>query len=311
MQRTSVLLKTVPEHARVWHEIFRAEAPDLDLLDWQADGTYPGTRFFAAWQPPADLMRQVPDLRLMFSVAAGLDHLPLASLPPEVVVVRMVAEDVTRSMVEYVTWAVLTLHRDLHLSLGETRRGLWHQRFIRRASSRSVGILGLGVLGGAAARALADLGFPVRGWSTSPKAIPGVQCFSGEGGLDDLLKDCEILVCLLPLTEETRGILNAGLFERLPPGAMLINAGRGGHLVEAEFLAALDEGRIGAAILDVLSQEPPAPDHPLLTHPNVLVTPHTASASQPDQAARQMIAAVRSFVSGLPVAHSIQRAKGF
>jgi glyoxylate/hydroxypyruvate reductase len=306
-----VVLKTVPEHARVWHRMFAQEAPELSLIDWAHGTRFPGASAFAGWQPPADLAAQMPDLRLVFSVGAGIDHLPLDALPEPVHIVRMVAPDVTRSMVEYVTLGVLALHRDLVPYASETSRGIWKPRAIRTARTTQVGILGLGVLGSAAAAALAGFGFQVRGWARSPKTLDGVTCFAGRAALPDFLSGCNILVCLLPLTPETRGLLDGDLFRHLPAGAALLNAGRGAHVVERDLIAALDTGQLGAAILDVLSEEPPPADHPLLGHPRILVTPHSASASQPDDAARQMIAAVRALRDGQPLLNRVDRRRGF
>ena len=306
-----VVLKTVPEHARVWHDVFAQEAPEMCLIDWAEGTRFPGVGDFAGWKPPADLAAQMPDLRLVFSVGAGIDHLPLESLPEHVHIVRMVAPDVTRSMVEYVTLGVLALHRDLVLYASETQRGVWKPRAIRTARSTHVGILGLGVLGSAAATALAGFGFEVRGWARSPKTIDGVTCFAGRAALPDFLSQCDILVCLLPLTPDTRGLLDRDLFASLPVGAALLNAGRGAHVVERDLIAALDTGQLRAAVLDVLSEEPPPAKHPLLNHPRILVTPHSASASQPDDAARQMMAAVRALRDGQPLLNRVDRHRGF
>jgi glyoxylate/hydroxypyruvate reductase len=306
-----VVLKTVPEHARVWHDVFAREAPEMSLIDWAHGTRFPGVSAFAGWKPPADLAARMPDLRLVFSVGAGIDHLPLEALPDHVDVVRMVAPDVTRSMVEYVTLGVLALHRDLVLYADETRRGLWNPRAIRTARTTRVGILGLGVLGSAAATALAGFDFQVRGWARSPKTLERVTCFAGRAALADFLSGCDILVCLLPLTPETRGLLDRNLFAHLPVGAALLNAGRGAHVVERDLIEALDTGQLGAAMLDVLSEEPPPAHHPLLGHPRILVTPHSASASQPDDAARQMIAAVRALRDGQPLLNRVDRSRGF
>jgi glyoxylate/hydroxypyruvate reductase A len=174
-----------------------------------------------------------------------------------------------------------------------------------------VGILGLGVLGTAAAAALAGLGFPVRGWSASPKTIDGVESFAGRAALPRFLAEVRSLVCLLPLTEDTRGILDAALFAALPEGAGLINVGRGRHLVEADLAAALDSGHLSSAVLDVLAEEPPPPGHRLFRHPKVIATPHVASMTHPATAARQVIAAVRRHREGLPLDNVIDRARGY
>ncbi|SFM66471.1 2-hydroxyacid dehydrogenase [Methylobacterium pseudosasicola] len=306
-----VILKTIPEHARIWHHVFSREAPELRLIDWEHGTPFPGVSAFASWHPPADLAAQMPDLRLVFSVGAGIDLLPLDALPEHVDIVRMVAPNVTRSMVEYVTLGVLALHRDLVLYANETRRGIWNPRAIRTARTTHVGVLGLGVLGSAAAAALAGFGFKVRGWARSPKTVDGVTCFAGRAALPDFLSCCDILVCLLPLTPETRGLLDRDLFRHLPLGAALLNAGRGAHIVESDLIAALDTGQLGAAILDVLTEEPPPTDHPLLGHPKIIVTPHSASANQPDAAAHQMIAAVRACRDGQPFLNRVDRSRGF
>jgi len=171
--------------------------------------------------------------------------------------------------------------------------------------------MGLGVLGRAAAEALRDLGFAVRGWSASEKAIPGVACFAGPDALPGFLGACEILACLLPLTDATRGLLDAEVFSALPAGARLVNVGRGGHVVEADLLAALESGQVSAAMLDVLGTEPPAPDHPLLRHPRVMLTPHVASATHPESAARQVIQVIRRHLDGLPIEHVVDRRQAY
>ncbi|MCD7107824.1 glyoxylate/hydroxypyruvate reductase A [Rhizobium sp. DKSPLA3] len=306
-----VVLKSIPAHAAVWHEVFLREAPDMVLRDWDAETGFSGITYFAGWMPPADLAVRMPDLALVFSVGAGIDHLPLADIPAHVAIVRMIAPDVTRSMTEYVLFGVLALHRDIVPYVLETREGVWNPRPIRPARSRTIGIMGLGVLGRAAAKALVALGFRVRGWSQSAKDMPGVETFAGRATLDTFLAETDILVCLLPLTGETRHILDDRLFRTLPRGAAVLNVGRGGHLVEPDLLRALDDGHISAAILDVLSEEPPPADCPLLGHPRVLITPHSASASQPEEAARQMITIVRQHGSGAPIDHLVDRGKGF
>jgi len=170
-----------------------------------------------------------------------------------------------------------------------------------RAADRRVGVLGMGMLGKDALKALAPFGFKLSGWARSRHAVDGVDCFAGQEELGALLTDLDILVCLLPLTPETRGILGADLFNALPRGASIINAGRGGHLVEADLLAALEEGQIGAAILDVFETEPLPADHSFWTHPSIEVTPHIASATLPASSAMVVVEAVRADLEGRPL----------
>ncbi|WP_279357820.1 2-hydroxyacid dehydrogenase [Methylobacterium indicum] len=310
-ETTLVAYKSDPVRGAVWHEIFSREAPDLRLVDWAPEGEAADARFLVAWTPPDDLPRAMPRLEALFCIGAGIDHLPVAALPPAVQVVRMVDPNLTASMVEYVVMAVLALHRDMPFYRSEQAAGRWTPRPVRPAATRRVGIMGLGVLGQAAARAVAGFGFPVRGWSATPKSLDGIETFAGDAALGDFLAGTDILVCLLPLTPATRGLLDRRLFDRLPEGAGLVNSGRGGHVVEADLLAALETGRLGAAILDVLDREPPSADHPLLSHPRVMVTPHVASATQPEGAARQVIAGVRAHLRGEPIPHAIDRRQGY
>ncbi len=309
--RPVVAYKSDPVRGAVWHDIFAREAPDLRLVDWTPEGEAADAPYLVAWTPPADLPRAMPNLDVLFCIGAGIDHLPVHDLPQAVQVVRMVDPDLTASMVEYVVMAVLALHRDLPFYRTEQAAGRWTPRPVRPATERRVGIMGLGVLGQAAARALTGFGFPVRGWSASPKSLDGIATFAGDATLGDFLSGTDILVCLLPLTPATRGLLNRDLFDRLPAGAALVNTGRGGHVVEADLLAALENGHLSGAVLDVLATEPPPADHPLLAHPMVLATPHVASATQPAGAARQVIQGVRAHLRGEPIAHAIDRSQGY
>ncbi|WP_034851223.1 2-hydroxyacid dehydrogenase [Inquilinus limosus] len=309
--RPTLLYKSDPIRGAVWNRVFREEAPDIALQVWSPDAPPSDAAYLVAWIPPEDLERSVPRLEVLFGLGAGVDHLDLDRLPPRVQLVRMVDPDLTRSMIEYVLYAVLALHRDIPAYFADQREGRWSPRPVRRAADRTVGVMGLGVLGRAAAEALRDLGFAVRGWSASEKEIPGVACFAGPAALQDFLRSCEVLVCLLPLTDATRGILNAAAFSALPAGAGLVNVGRGGHVVEADLLAALESGQVSAAMLDVLATEPPAPDHPLLCHPKVMLTPHVASATHPESAARQVIRAIRRHRDGLPLENVVDRRQAY
>lgn len=307
----TVAYKSDPVRGAVWHDVFRSEAPDLRLVDWSEDADAAEAPYLVAWTPPDDLLHTMPNLRAFFCIGAGIDHLPLGSFTPDVAIVRMVDPALTQSMTEYIVLGTLALHRDLPAYRSDQAAARWQARPLRLASERTVGIMGLGVMGLAALSALAPFGFRLRGWSASRKSIDGVETFAGLAELDAFLAQTDILVCLLPLTPQTRGILETGLFAKLPRGATLLNAGRGGHLVEADLLAALDQGQISGAVLDVLAQEPPAADHSLLRHPGVLVTPHIASATHPASAARQVIRGIRAHLSGQPIPHQVDSRQGY
>jgi glyoxylate/hydroxypyruvate reductase len=309
--RIGVVYKSDPMRGQVWARIFAQDAPEMELRLWPDIGDSSKVRYLVAWLPPDDLPRRFPKLEVLFSTGTGIDQLNFAGLPPHIAVVRMVDPDLTASMVDYATFGVLALHRDIPFYLDAQRQGRWAPRQVSRAADRTVGIMGLGVMGLALTRALQGFGFSLRGWSTSRKAIPGMDCFAGEGELRAFLAGCDILVCLIPLTEATRGILNATTFAALPHGARLLNVGRGGHLVEADLLNALETGQIDCAVLDVLAQEPPPTEHPLLRHPRVIVTPHIASVTHPEGAARRVLEQIRRHSAGEALSDAIDRKRGY
>jgi glyoxylate/hydroxypyruvate reductase A len=261
--RIGVVYKSDPVRGQVWARIFAQEAPEMELRLWPDVGDTSEIRYLVAWLPPDHLPSRFPKLEVLFSTGAGIDQLDLARLPPHIAVVRMVDPDLTTSMVDYAMFGVLALHRDIPFYLNAQRQGCWAPRQVRRAADRTVGIMGLGVMGLALARALQGFGFSLRGWSAAPKAIPGMDCFAGEGEFRTFLAGCEILVCLLPLTEATRSILNAATFAALPRGARLLNVGRGGHLVEADLLKALQTGQIDCAVSGCLGAGAPSALPPL------------------------------------------------
>lgn len=308
---TTVLYKSDPVRGEVWREIFAREAPELRFRIWPDFGDPAAVRYLVAWMPPPDLATAYTGLDVVFSAGAGVDQLDLAAIPAHLPVVRMVEPGIIGGMVEYVAMAVLMLHRDMPAYVAQQRRAEWKQVRVWPAATRRVGIMGLGVLGRAALAALAPFGFQLAGWSRSRQAIAGVECFAGPDERDAFLARTDILVALMPLTPETRGILDAGLFARLPRGAAIVNAGRGGHLVEPDLLAALDAGQLSAAILDVARTEPlPAAD-PLWRHPRIILTPHVASMTQPETAARQVLENIRRRRAGQPMTGLVDRARGY
>src|SRR3984893_13589594 len=258
-----------------WARTFAARAPDLPFRLWPDVGDPAQVRYLAVWMPPENIATTFPNLELVFSVGAGVDQFDVLRLPPHVPLIRMLEPGIAEGMVEYVTMAVLALHRDLVHFIAQQREQTWREIRITQAAKRRVGVMGLGLLGQAVLERLKLFGFPLAGWNRSPRTIKGVDCYAGRKTLPDFLAQTDILVCLLPLTDETRGILNASLFEALPRGAQLVNVGRGGHLVEAELIEALERGVLSAAVLDVAEHEPLPAGHPFCSHPHILLTPHT------------------------------------
>jgi len=281
-----VLFVSAFDDPTAWRSALACHNAAIELVVWPGEVDPGAIEVALAYKPPPGLLRSLPRLRAVLSLAAGLDHLDGDRGPnPGVPVVPLRDPDFARVMAEYVLTCVMRHHRDFHRFTDAQARCDWRFRPPLPTSERTVGILGLGPLGQRAAALLATVGFKVLGWSRSRKAVPGITVFDGTDGLLDIAKLSEILVCLLPLTAETSGILDRRLFHLMPPGASLVNVGRGQHVVEADLLAALDAGHLSGATLDVMATEPPEPTHPFWAHPRILLTPHVAAFPRPETAA--------------------------
>jgi glyoxylate/hydroxypyruvate reductase A len=299
------------QRGAIWAEQFARRMPQVPFWTWPEIKDPAQVRFLAAWEPPPRLAETFPKLEVLFSVGAGVDQFDFSALPRDLKVVRMVEPGLTACMCEYVSWAVLSLHRGMPQYLGQQRRGEWKEHPVRPASSRRVGVMGMGNLGRAALAQLRQIGFDCAGWSRSRRNDPGIRCYAGEAELDDFLAATDILVCLLPLTPETRGVLGRRVFDALPPGASLVNAGRGGHLVQPDLLDALERGQLSAAILDVCEPEPLPEGHPFWEHPRIWLTPHVASATQAETAAEALLDNLRRHHAGLPLEGVVDRSQGY
>jgi glyoxylate/hydroxypyruvate reductase len=295
----AVLFLAALDAAVAWRAELERLIPGIDLRVWPELGDPAAIEAALVWRSPPGLLASLPNLRLIVSLGAGVDGLvddPL--LLPGVPIVRLVDPYMTVAMSEYVQLQVLRLHRQDVTYLAQQRHGLWQTLPQPNAAERRVGVLGLGVLGGDAALKLSVLGFEVMGWSRTEKRLRGIRCFHGADGLSALLARAEILVCLLPLTSATDGILAAGLFSRLPRGAAIVNCARGRHLVEADLLAALDSGQLSAAVLDVFGDEPLPRDHPFWRHERIVLTPHVAAATHAPTAALAVADTLRRLGAG-------------
>ena len=309
-----ILLSVTGMYPQRWLDALSKARPTVLEPDGEAD---PTIEYAVVWKQKRGVLKPLPNLKVIFSAGAGVDHL-LADpdLPADVPIVRVVAENLTQYMVEYVTWRVLDHHRQGRTYRAQQAQKIWHEPPQPPANEVTVGIMGLGELGSAAARALLSLGFKVNGWSRREKRVEGVHTFHGEAGLTPFLNATDILVVLLPLTPATEGLVDFSVLERLRRngplgGPCLVNAGRGRLQREADILRALDQGVLKEASLDVFEQEPLNPKSPLWAHPKVFITPHAAASSDPAHLAPLMIAQMEAFERGEPLTNLVDREAGY
>jgi glyoxylate/hydroxypyruvate reductase A len=300
-----------------YRDRLQALLPGRPIVTTAEIGARDDVRYALSWRHPAGALASLPNLQAIFSLGAGVDHIFHDSLLPDAPIVRVVDEDLTNRMSEWVV-----LHALLHLrqqKLYDERQAArhWEEDFDQPAAGDvRVGVMGLGELGQDAARKLKMMGFRVAGWSRTEKRVAGIECFHGSDGLDAMLARTDILVVLLPLTAETRGVLNARLFGKFKRdgrlgGPILINAGRGGLQVDADIAAALEAGMLKAASLDVFETEPLPPDSPLWRHPRVYVSPHSAALSVPGIIAAGVAAQIEAYERGEPLRNVVDRARRY
>ena len=309
----AILLSTKASTMEAWRDALLEVDPGLEIRLFPEAGDPAEIEAAVCWtaHDMAEL-RRYPNLKLLVSMGAGVDHLLRPpGPPPGVPVARLVDERLTQGMTEWVLLNVLRFHRQDAEYRAQQAARVWNELPAPDTARRRIGILGLGALGGDAARALLALGFPVMGWSRRPKSLPGVEGFHGEEGLAAMLRRSDILVCLLPLTPETRGLLDARRLALLPEGAYLLNSARGGHMVAADVLAALESGRLAGAALDVFEPEPLPQGDPFWLHPKVVLTPHAASITIPRSAAPQVVENIHRARAGLAPLNLVDPAAGY
>ena len=294
-----------------WLAALAEQMPERAVRVFPEVGAREDIAYALVYEPPPGLLASLPNLKAIFSLWAGADHLASDPELPQVPVIRMVERSMTASMTAHVVQQVLDLHTQALDYRAQQAARHWEQLDLKAPWERPVGILGLGSLGRDAAEKLAALRFDVAGWSRSPKEFGRITCYHGEDGLAAFLARTEILVCLLPMTESTRGILDSSLFARLPRGAALVNCARGGHLVDDDLLGALEKGQISSAALDVFNGEPLPPDHPYWGHPRVLVTPHIAAFSVPATAVESVVANLRRMEAGEAPLYVVDFERGY
>jgi glyoxylate/hydroxypyruvate reductase len=311
MTRDALIFYSAFDDPIAWRNALTRELPDLDVRVHPDVGDPSQVHYALVWKPPAGFFAEFSNLKLVTNLGAGIDSLLGRNDLPDLPISRLSDPGMVSLMTSYVLFAVIRYARDIPIFERAQRSRKWQYVHPRALSAIRVGVLGLGELGAPAARALADLGFDVRGWSRTKRLIPGVICVAGRENLEAFLADTEILVVMLPLTPDTKGLLDSTELARLPKGAKLVNASRGAVIEEAALLGALRSGQIAEATLDVFTVEPLPADHAFWSMDNVLITPHLASITVPEAAAHDVAESIRRVRAGLPPLHLTDPRRGY
>jgi glyoxylate/hydroxypyruvate reductase A len=298
-------------NAEIWRNTFKEHLPDLEVRFWPNPGNLADIEFMAFMRPDFNVLPELPNLKAMFSRSAGVDDFAHHPKFPKAPLGKVEPPGGDPMMTEYVVMHVLRLHREMPTYQAAQARKEWHRVPIKRPEQRRVGFLGFGMMARAPAMVLKSLGFQISAWVRSPKKDGEAQIFHGTDQLEPFLAQTDIAVCLLPLTPETEGIFCARTFAMMPKGAMLVNVGRGKHVVDADLIAALDSGQLAHASLDVTSPEPLPPESPLWLHPKVTVMPHVARRPTVSQIVTEIAANIRNIQAGGKLLQEINIARGY
>jgi glyoxylate/hydroxypyruvate reductase A len=306
---TRILFSATHSKPEPWIAALKQALPGAEVQEWQPGA--PPADYAVVWAPPQQLFDEQPGLNAVFNLGAGVDALLQLQLPRDAVLVRLDDAGMSVQMAEFVCHAVIRHFRELDLYEQEAAQGRWGFRKPRRREDFPVGIMGLGVLGARVAQAVAQFEFPVTGWSRTPREIPGVRGFSGAQQFDAFLQATRILVCLLPLTPDTEGIMNRRTLSLLQPGGYVVNVARGAHLVEQDLVDLIDSGHLAGAALDVFRTEPLPADHPFWRHPKITVTPHTSARTLREETIAQIAGKIQALARGEPIAGVVDRERGY
>ncbi len=304
-----VIYFSADKDSAAWLPGLREALPEAEVTLWEPGA--PMADYAIVWKPPQQLLDEQKALKALFNTGAGVDALMQLQLPAGLPVIRLDDAGMSVQMAEYVCHYVIRHFREFAGYETDMDQGKWSFRKPRSRLDFPVGILGMGVLGTRVAQAVAQFDFPVNGWSRTPKSVPGVRCFDGDGQLNAFLEASRVLVCLLPLTPETRDIMDRASLERLQPGGYVINVARGAHLVEADLLALLDSGHLAGATLDVFRVEPLPKGHPFWAHPRITLTPHTSARTLRSESIAQIVGKIAALERGESVAGLVESSRGY
>ncbi len=311
-----ILLHRADGNTEPWVRDFAELLPEAEIVVWRDGEACEQDEPFdyaVLWAPPAAMVPELARVKAIFLTGAGADALMKFSgaIPPDVPIVRLGDAGMGLQMAEYITHAVLRYFRRFDQYEVQARDGQWRNLPQHQKQDFAVGVLGLGALGSCVLPVLAQLGFPLRGWSRTPKSLPGVSCFSGPDGLDEFLRGTRVLVCMLPLTDATSNLLDRANLSKLQPGAFLINVARGGHLNEADLLALIRSGQMAGATLDVFRAEPLPPQHPFWREPRITITPHISALTLRYESIMQIVGKIGALEAGAPIADVVNRSQGY
>ena len=307
-----ILFYSPEKNLQPWLDEIGTAFPFAEVWAWTPDCAGRQAEFAVLWAPPVELLASQRELKAVFNIGAGVDGLMrLPNLPAGVPIVRLNDAGMAVQMAEYVSHALIRHTRGFAGYEGHAKVGEWKREPAIDRVAYPVGVMGLGNMGARVAQSVAGFDYPVFGWSRTTKSLPGIQTFSGRAGLDEFLPRVRVLVCALPLTPDTEGILNAAMFEKLKPGAYLINVARGRHLVENDLLAMLDSGRLAGATLDVFREEPLPSGHAFWKHPKITITPHISALTLRAESVVQIAEKIRAMERGEMIEGVVETGRGY
>lgn len=308
----SIVIIRQDDKIELWKEALRAQDPKIEVYGYLEPHDKSAVEVALVWKHPKGTLTDYPNLKYIASSGAGVDFLfEDESLPEDLPITRVVDTMLASDMSEYVIATIFSYLKHLQTYRVDQFHNVWSPKPYYRITDFTVGVMGLGALGKVLADDLVRIGFKTQGWARSEKQIAGAVTFAGEHTFDEFLATSQILVCLLPLTDETTGILNTELFNRLPKGAYVINAARGGHMVDADLIAAVDNNHLSGATLDVFHQEPLPETHPFWAHEKINITPHYASVSDTTSVVPQILENYYRSQKGAPLLHLVSKTKGY